>query len=169
MAIVKIILLFGIFIVSTLLGLLIAKKYSLRVKELKEFQIALNMFEEKIKFTYEPIPDVFLEIAQNTSENIGSIFENASENMKLMSAGLAWEQAIDKSNTKLTKEDKDVLKGLAKMLGKTDLDGQVNEIRLTNKFLDTKLQESEVEKNKNEKLFKTLGATIGLALVIILI
>ena len=78
-------------------------------------------------------------------------------------------KAIDNSNTKLTKDDNEVLKGLAKMLGKTDLDGQVSEIRLTKKFLETKIQDAELEKTKNEKLYKTLGATIGLAIVIILV
>ncbi len=169
MIILKIFILLGIFVISTFLGITISKKYSTRVKELKEFQRALNMFEEKIKFTYEPIPDVFFEISQNTSINISKIFEEASYNMKMMSAGLAWEKAIDESNTKLTKDDKEVIKGLAKMLGKTDLDGQVSEIRLVQKFLETKLNDAELEKNKNEKLYKTLGATVGLAIVIILI
>ena len=131
MILVKFMLLMAIFVASTLLGIKISKKYSSRVKELKEFQSALNIFEEKIK--------------------------------------VAWEKAIDESNTKLTNDDKEVIKGLAKMLGKTDLDGQVNEIRLTLKFLETKLKEAEVEKSKNEKMYKTLGATIGLAIVIILV
>ena len=137
--------------------------------ELKEFQNALNIFEEKIKFTYEPIPDVFKEISEVSKNNVGQVFENASINMKLMTAGEAWEKAIDESNTKLTKDDKDILKGLAKMLGRTDLDGQVSEIRLTKKFLETKIKEAEIEKSKNEKLYKTLGATVGLAIVIILV
>ncbi len=169
MILVKFMLLIAIFVASTLLGIKISKKYSSRVKELKEFQRALNIFEEKIKFTYEPIPDVFQEISQHIKGNIGKIFENASDDMKIMSAGVAWEKAIDESNTKLTNDDKEVIKGLAKMLGKTDLDGQVNEIRLTLKFLETKLKEAEVEKSKNEKMYKTLGATIGLAIVIILV
>ncbi len=169
MILVKFMLLIAIFVASTLLGIKISKKYSSRVKELKEFQSALNIFEEKIKFTYEPIPDVFQEISQHIKGNIGKIFEKASDDMKIMSAGVAWEKAIDESNTKLTNDDKEVIKGLAKMLGKTDLDGQVNEIRLTLKFLETKLKEAEVEKSKNEKMYKTLGATIGLAIVIILV
>ena len=110
-----------------------------------------------------------LKYHKNTSESISKIFEEASYNMKMMSAGLAWEKAIDESNTKLTVEDKETLKGLAKMLGKTDLDGQVSEIRLVQKFLETKLQDAELEKTKNEKLYKTLGVTCGLVLVIILI
>ncbi len=166
---IKMIFLILIFVASTFLGIKISRKYSSRVLELKEFQNALNIFEEKIKFTYEPIPDVFKEISEVSKNNVGQVFENASINMKLMTAGEAWEKAIDESNTKLTKDDKDILKGLAKMLGRTDLDGQVSEIRLTKKFLETKIKEAEIEKSKNEKLYKTLGATVGLAIVIILV
>lgn len=55
------------------------------------------------------------------------------------------------------------------MLGQMDLDGQVNEIRLTMKFLENKIEDAQMERKKNEKLYKTLGATIGLAIVIILV
>ena len=150
MIVLKGFLLIGIFLISTVLGVGISKKYQTRVKELKELLTALNMFEEKIKFTYEPIPDVFFEISQNTSKSIGKIFEESSYNMKMMSAGLAWERAIEESNTKLSKDDLEVLKGMSKMLGRTDLDGQVSEIRLTKKFLETKIKDAEEEKNKNE-------------------
>ena len=81
MIVVKTFFLLGIFITSTYIGITISKKYSSRVKELKELLSALNMFEEKIKFTYEPIPDVFFEISQNCSANIGKIFEESSYNM----------------------------------------------------------------------------------------
>ena len=129
---------------------------------------ALHIFEEKIKFTYQPIPEVFEEISEKCSESIGKIFADASENMKYEFAGVAWEKALDNSKTKLTKEDIDTLKGLSKMLGKTDLEGQVSEIRLTERFIDTKIKEAEFEKTKNEKLYKTLGLTTGLTIVIIL-
>lgn len=169
MGIIKFIMLAAIFGTSTIIGINISKKYSTRVKELKEFRVALNIFEEKIKFTYEPIPEVFEEISEKLVKNVGQVFKTASENMKFESAGEAWEDAINEAEVKINKEDKEVLKGLAKMLGKTDLDGQVNEIRLTEKFLETKIKDAEIEKSKNEKLFKTLGATVGLAIVIVLV
>lgn len=146
-----------------------SKKYSNRLRDLKEMRKAFNFFEEKIKFTYEPIPDVFEEISHKVQDNIGEIFYNSSKSMENESAGVAWEKAVDEANNNFTKEDKDIIKGLAKMLGKTDIDGQVSEIRLTCKFLDVQIKDAEIEKNKNEKLYKTLGATVGLALVIILI
>lgn len=169
MVIVKFIFLIFIFFISATIGVNISKKYSSRVKELKQFFQALTIFEEKIKFTYEPIPDVFLDISNNFDSPLKEIFYNASEKMQSMSASEAWEDAIDESKNNLIKEDKDSIKALAKMLGKTDLDGQVSEIRLTKQFIKTKIEEAEYQRNKNEKLYRTLGITFGLTIVIILI
>ncbi len=169
MIIVKFIFLIFIFFTSSIIGLNISKKYSERVKELKQFFQALTIFEEKIKFTYEPIPDVFFDISENFDAPLKDIFYNASEKMQSESASEAWEDAIDESKNNLTKEDKASIKALAKMLGKTDLDGQVSEIRLTKQFIKTKIEEAEFQRNKNEKLYKTLGITFGLTIVIILI
>ena len=91
----------------------------------------------------------------------------ASIYMKNMSAGEAWEKAIDKSETSLNNEDKNIIKSLGKMLGKTDLEGQVSEIKLVQNFLNNQIENAEKEKQKNEKLYKTLGGVIGLAIVII--
>ena len=169
MILIKYIFLGLILIGTSYVGVLMSKKYSNRLRDLKEMRKALNFFEEKIKFTYEPIPDVFEEISSKVKENIGEIFNTSSNLMQSKSAGEAWEFAVDNSNNNFTKEDKDIIKGLAKMLGKTDIDGQVSEIRLTNKFIDVQIKDAEKENTKNEKLYKTLGATVGLALVIILI
>ena len=159
------IILFG----TSYIGILMAKKYSSRVKDLKEMRKALNFFEDKIKFTYEPIPDVFEEISSKVNENIGEIFKSSANLMQNESAGVSWEKAVDNANTNFSKEDNEIIKGLAKMLGKTDIDGQVSEIRLTNKFIDVQIKDAENEKNRNEKLYKTLGVTVGLAIVIVLI
>ena len=169
MIIVKFIFLIFIFLTSSIIGINISRKYSERVKELKQFFQALTIFEEKIKFTYEPIPDVFFDISENFDAPLKDIFYNASEKMQSESASEAWEDAIDESKNNLTKEDKASIKALAKMLGKTDLDGQVSEIRLTKQFIKTKIEEAEFQRNKNEKLYKTLGITFGLTIVIILI
>ena len=68
----------------------------------------------------------------------------------------AWDYAIEVSNTSMNKEDKEVIKGLGKLLGKTDLDGQVSQIELTDRFIDTQIEKAEKEYTKNEKLYKTL-------------
>lgn len=169
MTFVKLCILALIFGLSLTIGRLVANKYSNRVKELKEMKNALNMFETKIKFTYESVPEIFDEISCQIEGNVGNIFKVASKKMKEMSAGDAWRESIDTENTSINEEDKEVLKNLGKLLGKTDIEGQISEIELVINFLDTQIELAEKEKSKNEKMYKTLGGIIGLALVIILI
>ena len=79
MQIIKYFMLLLIFISSSLIGRFIGKKYSYRLEELEEMKNILNVFKSKIRFTYEPIPQIFKEIANNAKENIGQIFEKARE------------------------------------------------------------------------------------------
>lgn len=168
MQIIKYFLLFIILVACSLIGRYLSKKYVIRVNELEEIKNALNMFQSKIKFTYEPIPEIFGQIAQNTSKSVGQVFQLAKEKMETSTANIAWEEAIEESETNLTKEDKYVLKTLSKLLGQTDVEGQTSQIEITQKFLETQLKEALEQKEKNEKLYSKLGTTIGLAIVIIL-
>lgn len=121
MEILKYLILFLIFISSTYIGILISKKYSNRVKELRELKSALNIFKTKVELTYEPVPEVFLDISKRTSSNISNIFKQASKNMEKLDARVAWINAIDSSQTNLSKEDIEVIKGLGNLLGKVDV------------------------------------------------
>lgn len=168
MQMIKYFILFIILVICSLIGKYISKKYVIRVNELEEMRNALNMFQAKIKFTYEPLQEIFGEIAQNTSKSIGQIFILAKEKMQTNTANMAWEQAIEESENNLTKEDKYVLKTLSKLLGQTDMEGQTSQIEITQKFLETQLKEAQEQREKNEKLYSKLGTTIGLAIVIIL-
>ncbi len=169
MQMIKIPILFVIFLLSNLVGKIVAGKYRYRLEELKEMKNALNIFKTKIKFTYEPIPDIFEEISKTTNKNIGKIFISAKEQMNYKTASEAWKEAIFGSENNLNKDDKNTLNVLSKMLGEADLEGQVSQIDITLNFLENQIQEAEIEKNKNETLYRKLGTVMGLALVIILI
>ena len=86
-----------------------------------------------------------------------------------MPAEKAWNESIYNSNTNLLPKDKEVLNGLGKLLGQTDIEGQINQIKLVDDFLNIQIQEANEAKNKNEKLYRTLGMVAGLGIVIILI
>ena len=70
MLIFKLFILILIVIASSAIGILFSKKYFNREKEIKEMKTALNMFATKIKFTYEPIPNLFMEIANKIGGNV---------------------------------------------------------------------------------------------------
>lgn len=172
MIIIKSLILVMLLGASSFIGVLISGKYKNRVSDLREMKNALSMFETKVRYTYEAVPEIFKQIAGNfQSENssIAKIFKIASENMKYRPAGDAWALALEVTDTNMNKEDIKTLKGLRKLLGKTDVEGQLSEIELTTSFLDIQITQAEKEKEKNEKLYKTLGVVTGLAIVIILI
>ena len=169
MQMIKYVILVLLFASSSYIGVLIAKKYQARVRELKEIKTSLAIFATKIKLTYQPIPQIFEELGNKEQSNISSLFQTASKNMKELPAGQAWLEALDNANTNLKKEDIEVLKGLSSLLGKVDLEGQVSEIELVDHFLDKQIEIAQEESKKSEKMYKTLGITVGLAMVIILI
>lgn len=165
---VKTILLFAIFSLSTGIGILISKMYENRVKELRQFKNILNIIKTKIKFTYEPIPEIFEEISNSVNKNIGNIFKNAKNKMNKTTANIAWEEAIDETVTNLKQEDRNTLKTLSKLLGQTDVEGQVGQIEITQRFLEDQIGQALEEKQKNEKLYTKLGTIMGLAIIIVL-
>ena len=166
---IKYILLIIIFSLSTSIGILISKIHENRVIELKEFKNILNIIKNKIKFTYEPLGDIFIQISKEKETKVEKIFEEIAEEMKIKQVKIAWEDCIQKADISIKQEDKDTLKKLGKLLGQTDVEGQISEIELTESFLDMQIIKAEEERKKNQKLYKTLGIVTGLIFVIILV
>jgi len=171
MIIIKFIILITIFGASTSIGFLMSKKYKNRVIELREFKNAINALEAKIKFTYEPISEIFNQISKNTQNNISKIFRKASKYIGENTTKEAWNKAIEELNSELNlnNEDIKIIQNLGNLLGKTDIEGQISEIKVTSNFLDTQIIKAEEERKKNEKMYRNLGTIVGLAIVIILI
>ena len=149
------------------LGELKAKTYENRVLELNKFQNSLVMFKSKLEFTYETIKEVFLEISQIIYENKNNIFINTLKNNKEIY--VSWTEAIDNEKNNFTCEDKEIIKMFGKLLGKTDIKGQLSQIELTQKLIEKQIEKAECEKDKNSKLYKTVGIISGMAICIILV
>lgn len=169
MQFIKYCMLFFVFLASSLIGKYISQKYRYRLEELEEIKNTLNILKTKIKFTYEPIPEIFEEISNNTSENISKFLKNVIDKMNSETATIAWENSVDEFTGNLNQEDKQAIKTLSKLLGATDAEGQISQIDVTESFLEKQIQDASIEKDKNERLYKKLGTIIGLAIVIILI
>ena len=171
MYLIKFMLLTVLFGTSSMIGILMSKKFSNRVKVLKDLKNALNIFEVKINFSFETIPEIFKEISNKIEGTAGKIF---SQTLKYMNednliAGEAWEKAVDANGYSLKKEDINSLKTLGKLLGRTDVEGQITQIELVSSFLEKQINDAVESKNKNEKMYQKLGVIIGLVLVIVLI
>ena len=170
----KILFLLAVLILSTMIGSIIAKKYSNRVNELQEAIISLEILESRINYTYDTIPEIFDFIARHLKTNIKNIFEYSTEKLSIdknFSVGEVFNSTIDEEKIllDLNEEDIEILKGLSVSLGQVDLENQVKNIRLIIRSLTEQLDNAKKEKDKNFKLCRNMGAIIGVLLIIILI
>lgn len=169
MGIIKGLLFLLIFLSSTYIGRMISFKYKNRVNDLKEFKSALNIVNTKIRYTYEPIGEICTQISKMNNSNIGKLFNEVKKLLNSYSVTEAWNIAIDTYGNNFSKDDKNIIKSLGKMLGKTDASGQQSQILELQEFLNIQIEKAETDRNKNEKLYKSLGMVIGIAIIIILV
>ena len=123
--------------------------------------VGLLLIASFIYIKYKPLYKVTL-----NGKVIGYIEDK--DKMKEKSVSQAWEEAIEESENNLKKEDKKALKTMSKLLGLTDVDGQISQIEITEKFLQDNIEIAKREKQSNEKLYTRLGTIIGLAIAIVL-
>ena len=166
---IKILLFLFIIIISTYIGIIYSQKFINRVNLLKNFKSALIMLKTKIQYTYLPLGEIFIDIANSLQGEVGKFFQIAHKQIETLGATQGFNMALENTKIDITKQDKETLKNLSKMLGATDISGQVNEIELTLNFLEKQIEQAEIEKEKNAKLYKTFGAVAGITIVIILL
>ena len=47
------------------------------------------------------------------------------------------------------------------MLGKTNKEGQINQINFVNELLERQIEKAKTDKDKNETMYKKLGVILG--------
>jgi len=171
--IIKIIGSILVFSASSFLGYVLSKDCTRRPFELRMLQSQLQIFENEIAFLSNLLADAFKKVYRSSNCSV-SVFFIETEQKLIQNIGLnaseAWESAVRENlkKTSLNKEDEEILVSFGKLLGNSDVEGQIKNIRLTLSQLKLQEQKAEEFKKKNEKMFKTLGVLGGLAIVIIL-
>jgi stage III sporulation protein AB len=156
------------------LGYYLSADCKKRPVQLRELQSMLAMLENQICFLSDVLAEAFERVCRSTKSEVGVFFSTAAEKLKT-SAGItafeAWEQAVRDNigKTALNGDDGEILISFGKMLGNSDTEGQIRNIRLAVSQLKLQEQAAEEKREKHEGMFRSLGILFGLALVIILI
>lgn len=157
---------------STSIGFLLSKGYLDRLNELKKISNLINIFQNKLKFSRKPLSEIFEEVyLMEKGSKVSEIFLKTSQKIKEMNVSEAWKSAVIENSffLNLKKEDIGIIKSFGNMLGKTDVEGQVSEINQFLSLINEQIAIAEEEKNKNSKLYKSLGTIVGLGIIILLL
>jgi len=142
-----------------------------RVEDIQELEKVLEQLLNEISFYSNVLQDAFLKIAKNTNKRISGIITSMADNLKRYSANKAWAIAIGDNykNTYLSGEDIDVLLSLGDLLGTSDIDGQIGNIKNVITRLSHQESKAQDVRRKNELLFRNLSILLGMTIVILLL
>lgn len=172
--IIKVICSLVIIISCTLLGVKYGENLRKRVEELNSLLQAVNLMKVHIQYTFTPIPEILEDIANKSNEPLASLFRNISEILfqnAVDSVHEAFTEELSKENHELhlKNDDKSILLDLAKSLGDTDVEGQNNVLSLIEMKLKKQIKSAEIELDKNLKVYRYLGFSIGATIVILIV
>lgn len=162
-----------VILASSFLGYFFSRDCASRPNQLRDLQGLLQMFENEISFLSNLLVDAFRKIYRSSRSDVALFFKDTINNLTLdsgLGASNAWTKAIKENikKTALNKEDEEILISFGELLGNSDLEGQIKNIKLTLNQLKLQEQKAEENKKKNEAMYRTLGVLGGLAVVIVL-
>lgn len=169
MLVIKLLIGTGIVIIGALLGIKKAKQYESRERILKEAIDLFKGIQNEMEYTLSSIPNAIESIRIRFKTILKDVLGVISfEMLKYNMDKKVVINEIEKVEA-LTPYDKQILSlGLIE-LGKTDVKGQIGIINSTCANLEVQLKEAVDEKQKNSKLYKTVGVATGLIIAIIFI
>lgn len=159
---------------SSAIGFTYAEGFKKRTKQLSELQRCINQLQNYIVYTRTPLPEAIFNISHKSVSPIKNIFEEVSKLLFSNEVNNVYEAFYkvlnDKNKTlNLKKEDINVILDMAKTLGECDIDGEKRMFNLALSSLKKQIEISEDSMNKNVKMYRYLGFSLGTMLVIMLI
>ncbi|MEW9093692.1 MAG: stage III sporulation protein SpoIIIAB [Clostridiaceae bacterium] len=163
-----------VIISTTLSGILYGGNFKKRTHQLKELQRCIYQLQNEIVYTYTPLPQAFSNISKKSVYPINNFFDSISKLLYLNKVNnvydgfqKAYEEVKDILN--FTKEDINILFNFGKSLGESDIEGQKKVFALSLDNIKNQIEEAEILMKKNVKMYRFLGFSIGMMIVIIFI
>ena len=174
MILLKISLLIVIFLICTSIGILHGKTFSTRLENLIYLEQCIKILETEIVYGSTPLPQALTNVYEKGNPKLSFIFEAIKEDLLEKKRGDIYLSFISIKEilfTKLNfkKVDVETFMALGRVLGTSNREDQEKNLKITLKQIAGLIFEAREERNKNEKLYKTLGLITGIGIIIILV
>jgi len=156
-----------------IVGLVVARNYSLRPQQIRYLQNGIKMLETEMLFGLTPLPQALKRIGKRMPYPIDKFYILTADlliNGEGLTAAEAWEMGLEEldQNSALLPEDLDILLYFGQSLGGSDREEQSKNLRLVQEHLRNAEIKAEQLKEKNQKLWQYLGFSLGTIVALIL-
>jgi stage III sporulation protein AB len=145
-------------------GYYLSKRLKTRYDFLTAFKDFLSTLEINLRFKNT---EIFSLVKLSAPELMKSFFkESREENFQLY-----WSDCVSgvPKSFALKNDDISLITEFGKLLGTTDIDGQLNHINLYKELIDKNINNSSEELKSKSKLYKLLGLFAGLTIALLLL
>ena len=156
-----------------MVGQTVASSYARRPDDLKQCQVALELLASEVEYASTHLGAALQRVGRSLEGQVGEAFHRAAAALK-DSGGVtaeAWEKALEwlQTTTALNRADIEVLRTLGLRLGATDRVDQLRHLAAAIQRLRVQEDLAHQARNRNETVWRYLGALAGLALGLILL
>lgn len=161
-----------IFVSCCGLGFLKSAGYRARSSELEDIIDIIKLLELEITYRKETLSKAFRKAAQQKPCWFSAVLQSCSIGLKeRLPLDKAWAEAIEahEACAPLEKKDLDVLQDMALGLGRSDTDGQSRLLEPVTIRIQTCLADAKHKEEKLGRMYKGLGISSGIIIVIMII
>lgn len=161
-----------IFISSCLLGSMKAATYKSRTRELENILELIKLLELEISYRKEPLEKTFRKVASQKSCWFSTVLAGSAEALnRLQRLHEAWQEALENAwgKSPLDSRDMEILRDMALGLGRSDAEGQSRILEPAALRLKTRLDQAREQEAKQGRMYRGLGISAGVVIVIMII
>lgn len=165
---------FLIIISTSLIGYAYGKSYSERLRNLVYLQQCIKLLETEVIFGATPLPDALMNVYKKGNKKVSFVFREIRSRLlsskdKSVSESFLEITHILEEDLHLSNEDIQVFLSLGRTLGTSNREEHRKDFKMVISQLKSMENEAREEKDKNEKMYKSLGVLSGIAIVIMLL
>ncbi|WP_051534264.1 stage III sporulation protein SpoIIIAB [Desulfitibacter alkalitolerans] len=156
------------------MGFSLGKQYSARFEQLRKLRSSLKMLETEINYSMNPLPEALFKVGSRISWPVGILYAYTAD-LLAKNMGLpmeqVWRAGLNRlaEESSLKTEELDVLDDFGIGLGGSDREEQLKNLHLVQEHLRIIELKAESDRNKYERMYKTLGVLAGAALALVII
>ena len=158
---------------TSLLGYIYGSSYRDRVNNLVLLENCIRILETEIIYGANPLPEALVNVYRKGNSKVSFVFKEISDQL-ILNKGTVLEcfQSIEnilKEKLKFNDDDIEMFFTLGRTIGASNRIDQEKNFKLLLVQIETLETGAREARDKNEKLYKSLGVLLGLVIVIILL
>ncbi|MCL1632560.1 stage III sporulation protein SpoIIIAB [Sporolactobacillus sp. CPB3-1] len=156
---------------STAIGLLLARRYRDRPREIRQWRSALQSIEAEIVYGRVPVDQLADDLSRQMPVPLSDFFTLLKELLDGQDLPLqdAWIRAVHQfwTRTSMKQPEKEIILQFGSTLGAEDAENQQRHIQLALAHLAREESDARQAQKSNEKMMRSLGVLTGVLIVLL--